>query len=167
MDTTNTLTVAKCTQRLDDSVDAAAPDCAVKLFEHLRARTPATLDAIPVRPGVKRLRTYDLRPLMPAEYAHALRQSPGADPANGLTYDQCAEAAAMAVVAIHHPDGNDESVTQTVMGKITVSPEAWTGKLFALGAASLLHELGAVAIKRAQIGDAGPFSLPPGTTLGR
>lgn len=169
MDPTNIIFAAKTSQRLDESVNAAQTDCTGRMIAHLRHRTAETLAAIEPAPGLRRVRTWGLRPLGPAEYAHAMRQSPDADPRVGLTYDQCAEAFAMAVVAIRHPDGSDESVSQATAGKLTVSPQSFVDRVFAAtyGGAGLIAELGALAIQRAQIGDAGPFFLPPGTTLGR
>lgn len=149
----------------DPAIDWSQPGCMERVIEHRRRRTKATLEAIPVKPG-EALTLYTLRPLTRAEYRYLSRLEPE-------SFAQLEAAAEVAVVKVsvgpivHEIPGR--SIVQGPSGAaaVTAATEEGSEVLYRHLGPTGMRELGALAIARCDLGDAGPFALPPGTVPAR
>ena len=157
------LRTIQCSHPGDPAVDLSAPDALQRLAEHARKRSPETLAAIPLRPGLA-LTLWTLRPLSGAEYAWVMRQSSA--PEDVLDYARTEAAFQLGVHQRSGPDGA-ANCTPVQTGRLLLAPESWMEECWGLLGAAGVAELGALVIQRARLRDVGPFSLPAGTGLAR
>ncbi len=140
------LLVAQITGRGDPAFDRKSDEYRPALIRYAKTRAPAHLDAIPLLDG-RKPRLYGVRVLTPEARA-VVADTPGAS-ARALVAVRCG------VAEIRHPDGGIEKAPVEIRGGDlgSMATQAWTSRLGALGGGSLLDELGAVVLTRADVGD--------------
>lgn len=165
MNPSDHLTTIRTAAPGDPAIDWSQPGCMERVIEHRRRRTRVTLDAVPTKPGAS-LTLYTLRPLTRAEYRYLSRLEPE-------SYAQLEAAAEVAVVQVSEGPVLQEIPARAIVqgpsgaAAVTAATEEGSEILYARLGPTGLRELGALAIARCDLGDAGPFGLPPGTAPAR
>lgn len=150
------LTTIQTSMPGDPAIDWSDRGAVEKLADHRRKRTPETLAAVPVKSGAH-LTRYEVRPLSRNEYRHLSRLDAG-------SFDQLEAACDIAVVEILRGPDRVPIPHREISKGVSVATEDGSELLFEALGPTGMRELGALAIARADLGDAGPFVLPPGTT---
>lgn len=140
------LWVAQVTGRGDPAFDRTADGHHAALIRYAKTRAPAHLGAIPLFEG-RTPRLYGVRVLTPEARAVVL------DTSGAAARAVC--AVRVGVAEIRHPDGAVEKAPVEIRGGDlgSMATQAWTRRLSDLGGGSLVDELGAVVLTRADLGD--------------
>lgn len=162
MNPADPITTIRCSHPADPAINWKAQGATEAVLEHLRRRDPETLARIPVADG-QHLTLVTLRALTHGEMRHLLRQQqlPSASP-----FDIHELACGMAVEAIQCGGARHE-IAKREGGGLKQATDAGAEELWSRLGMQGIEELGALAIQRARLGDAGPFALPAGVGLGR
>jgi hypothetical protein len=154
----STIYVAKVSKTHDPAINDDHPDVFGLVAKYARSRTREDLAALPLKPGAA-LRRFSLRALTGDEHAYAVSAQ--------SEFDQQRRAFMLAVHEIVHPDGTAEPAKAVRTGDLLLAPSSWYDRCYKLGGASLIRELGGLAIQRAELGEdsAGPFVLSRGCAL--
>lgn len=155
MNPSEPLLTCKTSMPGDPAIDWTNKSAAELVAEHRRKRTRESLAAIPLRQGAS-LTLYALRPLSRAEYRYLTFQDPG-------SFVQLEAAAEIAITSVRVGSNEETIPTRTVQTGVCAATQDGSDRLFELLGPTGLRELGALALARADLGDAGPFALPPGT----
>lgn len=139
----------------DPAIDWANTGTTEALADHRRKRDAATLDKIPAKAG-EHLTRYTLRALSRVEYRFLSRLERG-------SFEQLEAACEMAVTDVRRGPHHEAIPTREVSKGVTAASEQGSETLYEHLGPSGMRELGALALARAELGDAGPFVLPPGT----
>lgn len=157
--------------RADRAFDRQHPEWRSRALRYVRTRAAADLAALPRVEG-RSPRTYGCRALSPAEYA-AVQAMPS-------EHERAQAAVRMACLCYRDLTGTVSAPTEAA-GRRPVATEAWLATLAGLGGLQLVAELGAVILRRAELGDItdpeeveelaadpfGGYALPPGVGLAR
>lgn len=139
----------------DSAIDWSAPGAMEAVMDHRRRRTRETLAKVPVKSG-EYLTHLHLRPLTRPEYRYL-------SALEAESFRQLEAAADIAIFRIERgPVSQDLPSREITKGVAAATEEASESIFDAIGPTGQ-RELGALAIARADLGDAGPFVLPPGT----
>jgi hypothetical protein len=151
-----------CSHPADPAIDWSAKNAQEAVLEHARRRTRETLDKIPVRDG-EHLTLVEVRALTHGELRslERLRSAGAASP-----FDVHEGAASMAIEALSCGPSRYE-VPKRDRDGAKIATEDGAEELWSRLGMVAIEELGALAMQRGRLRDAGPFALPAGVTLGR
>jgi len=160
------LLVAQITGRGDRAFDRKADGYRAALIKYAKSRSAVDLAAIPTKLDAKPT-LYAVRVLTPE--ARAVVADTDGMSARALV------AVRLGVAEIRHPDGSTEKAPVESSSTVgAMAPPEWSRRVAALGGGSLLDELGAVVLTRADVGDydeaeggdpLGLYALPSGARL--
>lgn len=158
----DSLVTIACSHPADPAIDWSAKNAQEAVLEHARRRTRETLDKIPVRDGAH-LTLVELRALTHGELRslERLRSAGTASP-----FDVYEGAASMAIEAVACGSSRYEVPKRDRDGARLATDEGSEELWNRLGMVAI-EELGALAMARGRLRDAGPFALPAGVALGR
>lgn len=139
----------------DPAIDWTHRGATEALSDHRRKRDAETLAKIPTKAG-EHLTRYTLRALSRVEYRYLSRLERG-------SFEQLEAACEMAVTDVVCGPHRQEIPTREVSKGVSAATEQGSETLYECLGPSGMRELGALALARAELGDAGPFVLPPGT----
>lgn len=139
----------------DPAVDWTNRSATEALSDHRRKRDAETLAKIPTQKG-EHLTHYTLRALTRVEYRYLSRLERG-------SFEQLEAACEMVVTDVRRGPHHEVIPTREVSKGVTAASEEGSETLYECLGPSGMRELGALAIARAELGDTGPFALPPGT----
>lgn len=139
----------------DPAIDWASKSATETLADHRRKRDAETLGKIPAKKD-EHLTLYTLRALSRVEYRYLSRLERG-------SFEQLEAACEMVVTDVRRGPHHEAIPTREVSKGVVAASEAGSETLYECLGPSGMRELGALALARAELGDAGPFVLPPGT----